>query len=47
MPGQLADIAVFSRNLLTADPDDIGGFAPLIDIARQRHDMLYSRLFRS
>ncbi|GGA00110.1 urease accessory protein UreF [Salipiger profundus] len=32
---------------LTAGLDDIGGFAPLLDIASQRHDMLYSRLFRS
>jgi predicted amidohydrolase YtcJ len=23
VPGQLADVAVFSRNLLTAEPDDI------------------------
>ena len=30
-----------------AELDDLGGFAPLIDIASQRHDMLYSRLFRS
>ncbi|KAA8607017.1 urease accessory protein UreF [Salipiger aestuarii] len=30
-----------------AGTDDIGGFAPLLDIASQRHDMLYSRLFRS
>ncbi len=30
-----------------AGEDDIGGFAPAIDIASQRHDMLYSRLFRS
>lgn len=30
-----------------ADLDDIGGFAPLLDIASQRHDTLYSRLFRS
>ncbi|GGG73605.1 urease accessory protein UreF [Salipiger pallidus] len=32
---------------LEATDDDIGGFAPLVDIASQRHDMLYSRLFRS
>ncbi|MGY9045644.1 hypothetical protein P775_21535 [Puniceibacterium antarcticum] len=32
---------------ITADLDDIGGFAPLIDVASQRHDQLYSRLFRS
>ncbi|MBU2962512.1 urease accessory protein UreF [Citreicella sp. C3M06] len=31
----------------SATSDDIGGFAPLIDIASQRHDMLYSRTFRS
>ncbi|WP_047996152.1 urease accessory protein UreF [Puniceibacterium sp. IMCC21224] len=30
-----------------ADLDDIGGFAPLIDIASQRHESLYSRIFRS
>lgn len=39
--------AALANEALTADPDDIGGFAPLIDIASQRHDMLYSRLFRS
>lgn len=32
---------------MTATLDDIGGFAPMIDIASQRHDQLYSRLFRS
>lgn len=31
----------------TAEMDDLGGFAPALDIASQRHDMLYSRLFRS
>lgn len=30
-----------------AGEDEIGGFAPLLDIASQRHRMLYSRLFRS
>ncbi|WP_246107305.1 urease accessory protein UreF [Puniceibacterium confluentis] len=38
---RLADRAI------RADLDDIGGFAPLLDIASQRHDQLYSRLFRS
>jgi urease accessory protein len=32
---------------MDADTDDIGGFVPLIDVASQRHDQLYSRLFRS
>ncbi|MFZ5962188.1 urease accessory protein UreF [Thalassococcus sp. BH17M4-6] len=32
---------------MTADLDDIGGFAPLVDIASMRHEILYSRLFRS
>ncbi len=32
---------------MTAELDDIGGFAPMIDMASQRHDQLYSRLFRS
>ena len=30
-----------------AGPDDIGGFAPMVDIMGQRHAMLYSRVFRS
>lgn len=32
---------------LRADLDDLGGFAPLVDIASMRHETLYSRLFRS
>jgi urease accessory protein len=32
---------------MTATLDDIGGFAPLVDIASMRHETLYSRLFRS
>ena len=39
--------AVLADQAQGADLDQIGGFAPLIDIASQRHDMLYSRLFRS
>ncbi|WP_245840888.1 urease accessory protein UreF [Puniceibacterium sediminis] len=38
---------LLAKRALTADLDDIGGFAPMIDIASQRHDQLYSRLFRS
>lgn len=30
-----------------ADLDDLGGFAPLVDIASQHHEALYSRIFRS
>lgn len=30
-----------------ADPDDLGGFAPLIDAAAMRHETLATRLFRS
>lgn len=32
---------------LLADPDDLGGFAPLLDIQSQRHEALYSRVYRS
>ncbi|WP_425099277.1 urease accessory protein UreF [Tropicibacter sp. S64] len=32
---------------LSADPDDIGGFAPMLDIQSMRHEILYSRVFRS
>lgn len=32
---------------LAADPDDLGGFTPMIDIAGQQHAGLYSRIFRS
>ncbi|MCR8550356.1 urease accessory protein UreF [Salipiger sp. P9] len=39
--------ASLAKQAETASLDEIGGFAPLIDIASQRHDMLYSRLFRS
>ncbi|MGR3377792.1 urease accessory protein UreF [Salipiger abyssi] len=39
--------AALAKRAEAADLDEIGGFAPLIDIASQRHDMLYSRLFRS
>mgnify|MGYP004449041043 FL=1 len=39
--------AALAAHAREAELDDLGGFAPLIDIASQRHDMLYSRLFRS
>ena len=39
--------AELAERAQSAGLDDLGGFAPLIDIASQRHDMLYSRLFRS
>ncbi|MFZ7092910.1 urease accessory protein UreF [Primorskyibacter sp. 2E233] len=32
---------------LSADLDEIGGFAPVLDIQSQRHETLYSRIFRS
>ncbi|MBV2361694.1 urease accessory protein UreF [Thalassococcus sp. CAU 1522] len=31
----------------TATTDDLGGFAPMLDIQSQRHETLYSRNFRS
>ena len=39
-----ADLAAAA---LTADLDDIGGFAPLVDIASQRQEAMTTRLFRS
>ncbi|EPX75941.1 Urease accessory protein UreF [Salipiger mucosus DSM 16094] len=39
--------AALAERAEVAGLDEIGGFAPAIDIASQRHDMLYSRLFRS
>ncbi|NDW00677.1 urease accessory protein UreF [Yangia sp. PrR002] len=32
---------------VTASLDEIGGFSPVSDIASQRHEALYSRIFRS
>ena len=39
--------ARLAQRALTAELDDLGGFAPVLDIASQCHDQLYSRLFRS
>jgi urease accessory protein len=39
-----ADLA---ERALHADLDDAGGFSPALDIASQRHEALYSRIFRS
>ncbi|MBS0126612.1 urease accessory protein UreF [Thetidibacter halocola] len=39
--------AALAERALTADLDEIGGFAPLIDVASMRHETLYSRIFRS
>lgn len=39
--------ATLAARALAADIDDIGGFAPALDIASQRHEALYSRIFRS
>lgn len=39
--------ASLARRAMGATLDDLGGFAPLVDIASMRHEMLYSRLFRS
>ncbi|MBE9639463.1 urease accessory protein UreF [Salipiger mangrovisoli] len=36
-----------AERAMTASLDEIGGFAPLSDIASQRHETLYSRIFRS
>lgn len=36
-----------AERAIDASEDDIGGFAPMLDIQSQRHDTLYSRLFRS
>lgn len=36
-----------AHDAMTATLDDLGGFAPLIDVASMRHETLYSRLFRS
>ncbi|WGW03537.1 urease accessory protein UreF [Tropicibacter oceani] len=36
-----------ARRALAEDLDDIGGFAPMLDIQSQRHETLYSRVFRS
>ncbi|SDY12093.1 urease accessory protein [Citreimonas salinaria] len=39
--------AALAARALAADLDDIGGFAPALDIASQRHEALHSRIFRS
>jgi urease accessory protein len=39
--------AELATRALDTDLDDLGGFAPMLDIQSQRHDTLYSRLFRS
>ncbi|MDU8912038.1 urease accessory protein UreF [Aestuariicoccus sp. MJ-SS9] len=39
--------AELAEAALTATLDDIGGFAPIIDIQSQRHAALHSRVFRS
>lgn len=36
-----------ARRAMTADLEDVGGFAPMIDIMGQRHAGLYARVFRS
>lgn len=39
--------AQIAAKALTASRDEIGGFTPRLDIAAQRHETLYSRIFRS
>ena len=41
------DIAIATEDVVTAEPDDIGGIAFAADIASAHHETLYSRLFRS
>lgn len=36
-----------AERAISADLDDIGTFAPLLDVASMRHETLYSRTFRS
>lgn len=39
--------AQLAKSAMTAHLDEIGGFAPMLDIQSQRHETLYSRVFRS
>nr|WP_136441643.1 urease accessory protein UreF [Pacificoceanicola onchidii] len=39
--------AELADKAMAAELDDIGGFAPMLDIQSQRHETLYSRVFRS
>ncbi|MFW2542404.1 urease accessory protein UreF [Primorskyibacter sp. 2E107] len=36
-----------AEKAFSADLDEIGGFAPMLDIQSQQHETLYSRVFRS
>ena len=39
--------AALAARAITADLDDLGGFAPMLDVAAMRHETLRSRVFRS